>query len=462
VGESSFVYANPRMAEIFGYEQDELIGMEASDLVKSDYRHILERNKQRRDAGENFSAHYEARGIKKDGTVIWVEVFSNSTQYKGKRGIIGTVSEITERKKAQEELEKSEANLRSIFNNTEIGYILVDQDFRVVAFNEVMRKGYAVASGINLDMGANLIDMVVPARKARAQEIFGYVKKEGKPYEYEISFGTGKEMLFYNVILVPVKNGDEVIGVCLSAYDITKRKMMEAERTEITNDLLGRNKDLEQFAHIVSHNLRAPVANILGLMNIMKLPSLTEKDRERVDAGLVESVTRLDTVVKDLNRILQVRHGADETYEEIGLSELVKDVKISVGNLITAGDVNIRTDFSEAPQLKARKSYMHSIFYNLVSNSIKYRRNGVPCEIAISSVRGNDNVALHFSDNGRGFDKEKAGDKIFGLYKRFHDDVEGKGVGLFMVKTQVEAMGGKISFDSKVNEGTSFVIRFGV
>ena len=103
---------------------------------------------------------------------------------------------------------------------------------------------------------------------------------------------------------------------------------------------------------------------------------------------------------------------------------------------------------------------MYSIFYNLISNSIKYRQQQVPCLIEIKSRRVKDTIELVFTDNGMGIDLQKRGDQVFGLYKRFHTNIEGKGMGLFMVKTQVETLGGKISIQSEVNKGTEFKIEF--
>jgi signal transduction histidine kinase len=106
------------------------------------------------------------------------------------------------------------------------------------------------------------------------------------------------------------------------------------------------------------------------------------------------------------------------------------------------------------------KSYLYSIFYNLISNSIKFRQKQVPCIIEIKSNLLKNNVELIFTDNGMGIDLKKKGDHIFGLYKRFHPHTEGKGMGLFMVKTQVETLSGKISIESEVNKGTQFRIEF--
>ncbi|WP_299518447.1 ATP-binding protein, partial [uncultured Flavobacterium sp.] len=129
-------------------------------------------------------------------------------------------------------------------------------------------------------------------------------------------------------------------------------------------------------------------------------------------------------------------------------------------HLLYKQKVQLKIDFKEVDQFFSLKVYMHSIFYNLISNSIKYSMADVQTVIEISSKIEKGKVILVFKDNGLGFDMTTKGNKVFGLYKRFHSHVEGKGVGLFMVKTQVEAIGGIITVASEVNKGTEFTIVF--
>src|SRR5450432_3327172 len=224
---------------------------------------------------------------------------------------------------------------------------------------------------------------------------------------------------------------------------------------------MQRNKDLEQFAYIVSHNLRAPVANILGAANGLDYPGLNTQEKDVLSRGLRESVIKLDDVVKDISHILQVKLEISEIKEKVIFSKLVDDIKISIKNLIDRDNIIIKYDFSEIDEFLGIKSYLYRIFYNLISNSIKYRQPGVPGIIEIKS-RVNNTLELIFTDNGMGIDLQKRGEQVFGLYKRFHANIEGKGMGLFMVKTQVESLGGKINIRSEVNKGTEFKIEFDI
>lgn len=239
-----------------------------------------------------------------------------------------------------------------------------------------------------------------------------------------------------------------------------EKKRAEYQRDKMTSDLVQRNKDLEQFAYIISHNLRGSVANILGLFNLWDPDNRSKEEQKFIYEGLKFSVKKLDEVIKDLNYVLQVKKEINEKREIVFFSDLVRDIKLSISTQLKKDEVKIVTDFSAVESMLALKSYLYSIFYNLIINSIKYGKDKVAPVIEISSFIRDGQVGLLFKDNGIGIDMERNADKIFGLYKRFTDLKEGKGMGLFMVKTQVEALGGRIAVDSELGKGTTFTILF--
>jgi len=258
---------------------------------------------------------------------------------------------------------------------------------------------------------------------------------------------------------LPVFNDESAVyNMIIYLSDITRRKMLEIERDKVNNDLIQRNKDLEQFSYIISHNLRQPIANILGLTVDFDINKLTPDEQREVIPALSNSVKRLDEVIIDLTHILSVRNGESENKQMVKLSNILKDASTSLGFMIKKENAFIESDFSGVDELLTVKSYMHSIFYNLISNSIKYGQPTFTPHIKIASRKQGNSIIITFSDNGLGIDLLKKGKELFGLYKRFHNHVNGKGMGLFMVKTQVESLGGKISVSSKVNKGTEFVI----
>ncbi len=255
---------------------------------------------------------------------------------------------------------------------------------------------------------------------------------------------------------------DQVIGTACHLHGTTSRKPVESECVKIVNDLLQRNRDLEQFAYIISHNLRAPVANIIGIADIMRTMELGAEDKTRMMGHLITSVEQMDEVIIDLNRILQVKGGASEKKEAVNFHKLLSNIQLSIANLLREEQVHFITDFTAVNEIWTLKSYLHSIFFNLISNSIKYRQASIYPIIEIISRKTVRGIDILFKDNGLGMDLNKIGEKLFGLYKRFHTHThsDGKGMGLYMVKTQIEALGGSISIESVPNNGTTFTIEF--
>jgi signal transduction histidine kinase len=153
--------------------------------------------------------------------------------------------------------------------------------------------------------------------------------------------------------------------------------------------------------------------------------------------------------------------------EKIGAFAFFKNIAVvkrlpltSIDHVVSANGVRVDFNFDSAPWLHTNKSYLHSVFYNLIINSIKYRHPERQPAIVIRSEKVDNGVVLTFSDNGLGIDMERNGGAIFGLFKRFHNVSDGRGLGLFMVKSQVEALGGTITVTSTVNTGTTFRVFF--
>lgn len=242
--------------------------------------------------------------------------------------------------------------------------------------------------------------------------------------------------------------------------DVTSKKHEEAEREKMLKEIVLRNQNLEQFTYIVSHNLRLPVANIEGFADILRDRELSQTKRAQFMELLFTSVRKLVHVIADLHSILNIHRKLSEKFEVVSFSKMVEDVIFSIHHLVKKEDAKIITDFSDVNTIKTIESYLHSVFFNLISNSLKYRRKDIPLIIEIKSRIENGKIILLFKDNGMGIDLNKNKQKVFVLYSRFHSNIEGKGMGLFMVKTHIESLGGTISIQSSLNKGTVFTIEF--
>lgn len=382
--------------------------------------------------------------------------------------IFGILQDVTEQKEAEQQLRNSESFSRGVLDSLASNIAVIDLSGNIIAVNKswnTFGHDNGAASLQSIGMGSNYFDVCgtvgiseVAYAKAACQGIKEVMNDIKEIFYMEYPCDSLEENRWFGMRVTKFEGNQSL--VVISHQNISERKLAEFKLTKVADDLIRRNKDLEQFTFIVSHNLRAPVANILGLVNLWKEPGLNIEETTVLNKALYESVNKLDEVVKDLNQILQIRGAINESTEVIHFSRLVENIKTSIKNLINNDRIDIQYDFTEIDTFSSLKSYMHSIFYNLITNSIKYRQPEIPCSIKIQSHLTDRKMELIFTDNGLGIDLQKRGDQVFGLYKRFHSHVEGKGLGLFMTKTQVEKLGGTISVQSELNKGTRFIIEF--
>ena len=368
--------------------------------------------------------------------------------------VFGTCQDITETIEYEEKLALSSL----IVNSSHDAILSVALDGTITSWNKGAEKilGYNETEAIGKS-----IYMLIPEELHEEEVKISSSIQERKVIDrYEtVRISKNGAIVHVSLTVSPIINEfNQVIGSSKIMRDISVQIASEYEKAQIMNDLIQRNKDLEQFAYIVSHNLRAPVANIIGITNFMKMPDLEPAEQASMVSSLNQSVSALDGVIKDLSLILQIRREVNEQKTTIHFSAIMNEIQLAIDNLIKLEKVTFEIDFSAIDQISSIKSYIYSIFYNLITNSIKYRRPYVHPLIKIKSSIADNQILLVFSDNGLGIDLKKNKDTVFGLYKRFHSHIEGKGMGLFMVKTQVETLGGKIHIASEPNKGTQFKI----
>ncbi|MBI3482469.1 MAG: hypothetical protein HY015_05765, partial [Bacteroidetes bacterium] len=260
------------------------------------------------------------------------------------------------------------------------------------------------------------------------------------------------ELLEQQQQLVEKKNTDiENINQNLELK--VQERTLELEET--VKRLIKQNHDLQQFSYIVSHNMRSPVVRILGLLDLMKMEN-ADADRELIYQYLKESALGLDQIIHDLSHIIAIRKGLETIVEEIDILRILRHNQTDLTDEIEKAGAEIITAV-KVDKFTSVKGYVQSILYNLLSNAIKYRSSERKLLINISVFEENGNVLFEVKDNGMGIDlPEVRLHEVFNLYKRLHAHIQGKGLGLYLVKTQVEALKGKIEVRTVNGEGTTF------
>ncbi|AHM59179.1 multi-sensor signal transduction multi-kinase [Flammeovirgaceae bacterium 311] len=218
-----------------------------------------------------------------------------------------------------------------------------------------------------------------------------------------------------------------------------------------------RNQQLEQFAYIISHNIRGPVASMIGLLNLFNRQKISGKENLQYLDYLYNSVNKLDNVIQDLGQVLTLEQNMEKHLREIQISKAVQGILEKLHLQMLEAQPSIEADYQE-DHIWGHSSYLESILYNLISNALKYRKPDDKLNLSIRSWQEADMSYISVSDNGMGIDLEQYGKKLFSLYQRFHAHKEGKGLGLYMVKRQVESMGGSILVESKPGAGSTFTV----
>lgn len=239
-----------------------------------------------------------------------------------------------------------------------------------------------------------------------------------------------------------------------------------AERTEELEEavekLVNQNADLEQFSFVVSHNLRAPIAHILGLTTLFHLTQTENSENQEITSRLKDAAENLDVVISDLNKVLDIKHSTSKKYETISLPEVINSVqkRLEYEVLQTKAQVQLLYDKinnTNNYEIYSIKEYVENIIYQLFSNAIRFREPNRKLEINIQMEEIQSYIVFTITDNGLGLTDIH---KLFHLYQRQHLDLSGKALGLFITKVQIDVLEGKIEVQSKLDVGTSFKVYF--
>jgi len=234
-----------------------------------------------------------------------------------------------------------------------------------------------------------------------------------------------------------------------TSTDIHEQKLQVEELKKI-------NVDLDNFIYTASHDLKAPISNMEGLVDALKVAGENKEEREELIGLMQKSLERLGRTINDLTEIAKIQKEKEWTDEVVVFAEVVEEVLQDMQRIIIATNATIQQDF-QVPSIKFSKKNLRSIFYNLISNAIKYRKIGVPPVVEVKTFFENDKIVIYTRDNGLGIKQENK-KRVFEMFRRLHAHVDGSGMGLYIVKRIVENASGSIDIESKAGEGTIFRI----
>ena len=268
--------------------------------------------------------------------------------------------------------------------------------------------------------------------------------------------GSYKWILDKGKIIKWDKNGKPIrfIG---THVDITHHVENGIKLTSTLNLVTEQNNKLKNFAHIVTHNLKQHAGNFESLLDFYN-DAKSENEKQELIEYLKTLSTSLTKTISNLNEIVSLQNNKATKIKKLYLTKEIDKILEILKVVITESNAKININIDPRLYIYYNTSYLESIIQNLVTNAIKYKHPERDPEVNVDTILTEDFIKVIVSDNGMGIDLDKFGDSVFGLYKTFHNNKNSEGVGLYLIKNQIETYGGKITLDSKVNVGTTFTI----
>lgn len=343
---------------------------------------------------------------------------------------------------------------QSLFNNMADGVVVSDANGILVATNKAAMHLLRLN---NRNLGVP-VEQVLTSWPELVELIRGH--EHAHAVKIARTYPAGAQWL--SVDCLPNIHSDVFLGMIIFLRDVTLRHQHEMDLLEKQRLTDEQNTKLKSFTYIVSHNIRSHSSNMAGLVAVLK-DAETEAERNLYLQLLETSTKRLDETIRNLNEIISVSDLPITAFlvNRNLRAEVEKTIDI-LKNSILQDQINIVVHIPDDLLVKIVPSYLDSILLNLIGNAIKYRSELRPCKIEIAAYSTPDAIVMEVKDNGMGIDLEKYGDKVFGMYKTFHRKEDARGFGLYLTKTQVEALGGHITLESAVEVGSTFRVYFNI
>lgn len=441
------LYVNRCAVEMMGASSmEELIGKSMEELIHPAYLAMAKDRIQRLMRGEEVPTA-EEKLIRLDGKVIDVEMFARRYVYQSEPAIQIIVKDITQQKQAAASVRKVETLFLQLFENAPLAIVMLDGDGKVVRVN----RGFENLFGFSIDelRGRGLNAFIVPRNLETQGSKIDSVISSYQVVQVE-TVRLHKEGHPVSVILygVPVRQEDETIAIFGVYVDITDIRSMEAE-------LKTRNAELDNFVYKVSHDLRAPLTSVMGLVQLAALPGNTDNPHDYLKR-IGSQVQQLDAFISDVlshskNLKMDVKIGA------VSIEELVRQAFADLSYLAGADQVSY-TVSHRGPPLYSDPWRLSEVVRNLVSNAIKYRHEQRPTQVHVSIDCTPESCLIKFADTGMGIARDKL-PHVFDMFYRASSKAQGSGLGLYIVKNAIERLKGSLQVESEVNEGTAFVIQ---
>lgn len=397
--------------------------------------------------------------ITQKGSEKWVRSIGVSVFEKGVcTKVYGVFHDIDEKTRSLQKLANTEEKFRRTFDFAGVGMALVGMNTEWLRVNQSLcdMLGYTKEEFLKL----KYLDFTHPEDLENDELLLEKaLKGELDDYEIEKRYMHKSGKVVWTLLAVSLVRDDkgDPLHFVSQVNDISKRKKAEKKVKELLEVTKDQNDRLLNFAHIVSHNLRSHSGNLEMLLDLIQVdnPEILEIELFPL---LKSAVSQLEETVHNLNEVAVLNTKTELNLINLNLNEYVDKAITSINTLILENSVRIENKVDKHLNVAAIPAYLDSIILNFITNAIKYQSADRFPEITVSAHKKEEYIVLSVKDNGLGIDLDAHGKKLFGMYKTFHKHEDSRGLGLFITRNQIEAMGGKVEVRSEVNVGTTFFI----
>lgn len=354
------------------------------------------------------------------------------------------------------DLMDKESNLRVLIENNNSITCLINNRYEIMDFNQLFVDEFNQNYQSKVEIGTNILDLISDKDDQRDWKKRIDKALSGNVGIYVDSVLKGEEELVWEIRFIPIKEVGNIKGVSIFIKDITEIKQSELKLIEKNKDLQKVNGELDSFVYRVSHDLRAPLTSILGLISLIKKEDDPVLTKHYIDLQQ-KSVQKLDNFIKDIISISR-NSRLDLNIDSIHFEEIIGQVYEELQYTMTESIIDRRFSIHSNTKFYSDPHRLKIIFNNLISNAIKYINPFENEPIIDINIHSDHNKALiNIKDNGMGIDESHI-DKVFRMFYRADQSKSGSGLGLYIVKETIDRLGGSIKLLSEPNIGTEFRI----
>lgn len=450
-GAGRYLEVSPEVCRITGYTEAELLRKSIRELTDPvDMEGAMGHFERVKSEGFAFG---EYRFRKASGEIGWWSVAAKPI---GPDRYIGYQMEVTDKVLK----DRWQRRLLMALEQAMDGVAIADMDGRLMYINNSWLEQHGMA-GMDLT-GQSLAVFHSPEQmETEIRPSLEQLRTTGREtIELRHLRKDGEEFLMsMNTAVVHDEEGED-IGMIAIGRDLTETRRQEEEREKLINKLLSINRDLGQFSYITAHNFRGPLTNLFSLCELARIEAGADTPMAELLAGIEASSRQLEQTLDELNRILSIKTKPLHQPGRIRFVDAFQTAQKAYAPNLEAIGATVETDFHKAEAVFFDADYLTNIFHHLLANAIRFRSRARALVIHVESRLREERVEVRFSDNGQGIDTEAIGERLFGLHQRFHENSATRGVGLYLVKTQLNALGADVRADGKPGKGVCFTMTF--